>query len=137
MFLTDIACAIFWREGRVLLVRRAGHKARFPDCWDLVGGHVEPGESAEAAMIREAKEEIGLTPVRFGKVAEHREEDTIFHLFLVSEWQGGEPALLGDEHTAMQWITPDEAAALYDMGHPQWCSIFHGIREQSLLGDMC
>ena len=129
MFLTDIACAIFWREGCVLLVRRAGHKERFPDCWDLVGGHVEPGESAEAAMLREAKEEIGLTPLRFRKVAEHLEQDVVFHLFLVIEWQGGEPVLLGDEHTAMQWVTPDEAASLDDMGHPQWCAIFSKLQE--------
>jgi 8-oxo-dGTP pyrophosphatase MutT (NUDIX family) len=86
MFLTDIACAIFWREGPVLLVRRAGHKERFPDCWDLVGGHVEIGESPEAAMVREAKEEIGLTPLRFRKVAKHVEHGTTYHLFLVSEW---------------------------------------------------
>ncbi|MBB3464634.1 NUDIX domain-containing protein [Sinorhizobium sp. B11] len=134
--MTEIACAIFWREGRVLLVRRAGHKERFPDCWDLVGGHVEAGESPAAAMVREAKEEVGLTPSRFRKLAEQPEEDTIYHLFLVSEWQGGEPVLLGDEHTAAQWATPVQAEALDDLGHPQWCSIFHEIQEQSLAGDM-
>lgn len=80
-------------------------------------------------MLREAKEEIGLTPLQYRKVAEHPEQDTTFHLFLVSEWQGGEPVLLGDEHTAMQWVTPDEADALADMGHPQWCAIFREIQE--------
>ncbi len=134
--LTDIACAIFWREGRVLLVRRAGHKERFPDCWDLVGGHVETGEVPEAAMVREAKEEIGLTPLRFRKVAEQSEQGTTYHLFLVSEWQGGEPVLLGDEHTAMQWVTPGEAEALDDIGHPQWCLLFRMPPEQSPSGDM-
>jgi mutator protein MutT len=136
MSLTDIACAIFWREGRVLLVRRAGHKERFPDCWDLVGGRVEIGESPEAAMVREAKEEIGLTPLRFRKVAKHVEHGTTYHLFLASEWQGTDPILLGDEHTAMQWVTPGEAEALHDMGHPQWCSIFRELQGQSLSGDM-
>jgi len=87
-------------------------------------------------MVREAKEEVGLTPLRFRKVAEHLEQATAYHLFLVSEWQGEEPVLLGDEHTAMQWVTPGEAEALGDMGHPQWCSIFRELQEKSLLGDM-
>lgn len=87
-------------------------------------------------MMREAKEEIGLTPLRFRKVAEHLEQGTTYHLFLVSEWQGGDPILLGDEHTAMQWVTPGEAETLHDMGHPQWCSIFRELQERSPLGDI-
>jgi len=33
----------------------------FPNCWDLIGGHVEDGETPEQALIREYKEELGLT----------------------------------------------------------------------------
>ena len=33
----------------------------FPNCWDLIGGHVEEGETPEQALIREYKEELGLT----------------------------------------------------------------------------
>lgn len=32
----------------------------FPDHWDLIGGHVEPGETPEQALVREYKEELGL-----------------------------------------------------------------------------
>jgi len=32
----------------------------FPNHWDLIGGHVEEGESPEEALIREYKEELGL-----------------------------------------------------------------------------
>ena len=32
----------------------------FPNCWDLIGGHVEEGETPEQALIREYKEELGL-----------------------------------------------------------------------------
>ena len=41
--------------GRVLLTRREDF-----DVWCLPGGHVEPGESAEAAAVREVREETGL-----------------------------------------------------------------------------
>ncbi len=32
----------------------------FPDHWDLIGGHVEEGESPEEALVREVKEELDL-----------------------------------------------------------------------------
>jgi 8-oxo-dGTP diphosphatase len=32
----------------------------FPNHWDLIGGHVEEGETPEEALIREFKEELGL-----------------------------------------------------------------------------
>jgi len=32
----------------------------FPNHWDLIGGHVEDGETPEEALIREFKEELGL-----------------------------------------------------------------------------
>lgn len=32
----------------------------FPNHWDLIGGHVEEGETPEEALVREYKEELGL-----------------------------------------------------------------------------
>jgi ADP-ribose pyrophosphatase YjhB (NUDIX family) len=45
-------------HGRLLLIRR-GH-APHEGLWSLPGGRVEPGESAEAAVVREVHEETGL-----------------------------------------------------------------------------
>lgn len=44
--------------GRLLLVRRANEPGR--GLWSLPGGRVEPGESAEQALVREVREETGL-----------------------------------------------------------------------------
>ncbi len=47
--------------GRVLLQRRAWSKVSWPGLWDIsVAGHVDAGESALDAAIREASEELGL-----------------------------------------------------------------------------
>ena len=45
------------RRGWVLLQERDEHARIDPDCWGLVGGHVDPGEDVEAAAYRELTEE--------------------------------------------------------------------------------
>ncbi|MFT4181355.1 MAG: NUDIX domain-containing protein [Rhizobium sp.] len=128
--MTEIACAVFVKDGQVLLVKRAPHKAYYPNQWDLVGGHVEPGESVEAALVREAQEEVGLTPLRFQKLVEFSEPQagdglTVrYHVYAVTEWDGGEPRLLGDEHTAMRWVRASEVSTLEDIAHPQYARVF-------------
>lgn len=52
------ASAVLFNGDRVLLVERANGPAA--GRWSLPGGHVEPGESAEAAARREVCEETGL-----------------------------------------------------------------------------
>lgn len=44
-------------EGKILLVR----SPKWHDKWTMPGGHIEPGETIEKALLREAEEEIGLS----------------------------------------------------------------------------
>jgi 8-oxo-dGTP pyrophosphatase MutT (NUDIX family) len=46
-------------EGRVFVHRRGPDRTLFPGCWDLPGGHVEPGEAPLDALRREIEEETG------------------------------------------------------------------------------
>ena len=57
---TRIAVAALVRDGRVLLGHRHPARRWYPDCWDLVGGHVEPGEAPHQAIVRECREELGV-----------------------------------------------------------------------------
>ena len=53
-----VGAVVIDRAGRVLLVQRARPPAM--GTWTLPGGHVEPGESFESAVVREVREETGL-----------------------------------------------------------------------------
>lgn len=56
-----IAAAIIVHEGRVLMVRRRVSEGRLS--WQFPAGEIEPGESPQAAAVRETREETGLVVV--------------------------------------------------------------------------
>ena len=104
-----IVCAAFISDQKVLLVKRAEHRKWSAGRWDLVGGHVDRGEEAEDALIRECQEEVGLTPTFFTLLSTVYEPDdksktTPFYIYVVSEWSGGSGSLLGDEHSDLGWF---------------------------------
>lgn len=87
------AVALIDRDGRVLLAQRPEGKS-MAGLWEFPGGKIEPGETPEAALIRELTEELGidtwqscLAPLTF---ASHCYDD--FHLlmplFACRKWEG-------------------------------------------------
>lgn len=101
------AVALVDRDGRVLLAQRPEGRS-MAGLWEFPGGKLEPGESPEAALIRELHEELGidtwescLAPLSF---ASHAYDD--FHLlmplFACRKWDGvPQPR----EHAALRWAT--------------------------------
>ena len=47
-------------KNQVLLQKRSATKKLWPNCWDIIGGHVLVGEFGFQAAIREVQEEIGI-----------------------------------------------------------------------------
>ena len=97
-------------DGRVLLGLRVPTKKTWPNHWDTIGGRVEAGESLEAALIREVREEIGVTPTEFELIATVRERaperygDMLHHIYAVTQWSGGVPDNICDEHSELKWF---------------------------------
>jgi mutator protein MutT len=119
--------AILLSGGTLLLGRRAAHRS-YPDCWDIIGGHVEPGETIEQALVREAEEEIGVIPVDFARLTSLRAEGIELHIYRVDAWTGGSPVLLGDEHVELRWFTIDAACALPNLATAEYIRVFQELR---------
>lgn len=60
MMITEVVAALIWQGDRFLICQRPPHKARGL-LWEFVGGKVEPGETKPQALIRECREELGIT----------------------------------------------------------------------------
>ena len=119
--------ALFIRpDGKILLGLRAPSKKVWPEHWDTIGGHVEDGESLDGALIREAREEAGVTPTEFRLIATVRERqperygDALHHVYAVTSWQGGEPANVCDEHSELKWFSVGEVRALTNIVDPDY-----------------
>lgn len=102
--MTEVVAALIWEGGRFMICQRPAHKARGL-LWEFVGGKVEPGESKEQALVRECREELGIT-VAVGDVfteVTHVYPDLSVHLTLFDACIAeGKPQLL--EHRNLRWI---------------------------------
>ncbi len=106
--MTEVVAALIWDGDRFLACQRPAHKDRAL-LWEFVGGKVEPGETGPEALVRECREELGIT-VSPGEVfmdVTHSYPDLTIHLTLYhASIAAGSPRLL--EHHAMKWVTTTE-----------------------------
>ena len=108
----EVVAALIWDKGRFLACQRPMEKAR-GGLWEFVGGKVEPGETKRQALIRECREELGIT-VSVGEAfleLTHSYPDLTIHLTVFhASIAEGTPRLL--EHQAMRWVTAKEAETM-------------------------
>jgi 8-oxo-dGTP diphosphatase len=110
--LIRVAAAVIRDGSKFLLAQRPGGR-RQAGFWEFPGGKIEPGETAEEALSREIREELGVE-IRVGALLRrltHRYEDCLVELsFHEAEIVGGPPRPL--QVAALSWRRPDEMPAL-------------------------
>jgi 8-oxo-dGTP diphosphatase len=110
---TPIAVAALVRDGLVLMVHRHPTRRAYPDCWDLAGGHIDPGESPLRAVSRECREELGVyihDPLPIPITVSDPTLD--MHAFLVTRWEGEPVNAAPGEHDDLRWFRPRDLAGL-------------------------
>ncbi len=111
---TPVVCALIIKEGRVLVARRPLGK-RLAGYWEFPGGKIELGETAEDALRREIREELGcyIEKLYPGPVVPYRYEwgEIILHPFLCT-LSPSSPEPIAHEHTDMAWTLPEELSSV-------------------------
>jgi nucleoside triphosphatase len=105
------------QQGEILVARFTKRQGRYV----IPGGHIDYGETAAQALVRETQEEAGLTPTDFRLLMVHERicppcyKDGRHHLvyldFVVQDWEGT-LALDGEELYDGRWVSPADAMNL-------------------------
>ncbi|MEZ4685169.1 MAG: (deoxy)nucleoside triphosphate pyrophosphohydrolase [Bacteroidia bacterium] len=99
-----VCCAIIEQKGKILLAQRKSSQ-KFGDKWEFPGGKQEPGESAEACLLREIREELHISIT-----LKHRLPDFPLGLAgtlipFLCEIEAGSITLV--DHQAVEWVIPE------------------------------
>ncbi|NEQ40464.1 MAG: NUDIX domain-containing protein [Okeania sp. SIO3I5] len=109
--LPHVAIAILYREGKFLLQLRDDIPGiAHPGKWAFFGGHIESGETAEAAVKRELAEEISYTPEMVWEFCVYPDTNVIRHVFYAPLTVELKDLVLG-EGWDMGLLTPAEIKA--------------------------
>ena len=103
----EVVAAIIRKGGKVFATQR-GYGA-WKDWWEFPGGKMEPGETPEAALVREIREELDaeINVEKFLHTVEwdYPEFHLTMHCYICSLKTG---ALHLNEHEAARWLGADD-----------------------------
>ena len=109
--LVHVVAAVIFRDGRYLVTRRQ-KGVHLEGYWEFPGGKVDPGETDEAALVREIREELDAG-VEVGRLVlattHHYPERSVSLAFYECVLTGTPTPLLGQE---MRWVAPASLTSL-------------------------
>lgn len=111
-----VVAAVIERDGHVLLARRPAHK-HLALKWEFPGGKVDAGETPEAALVREIREELGgeIRIIRaLPRFLHTYDRTTIEMITFLCRLAPGSPEPHPHEHIAVAWVRTNELKS-YDL----------------------
>ena len=105
-----VTAGLVWKDGKLLITKRpeGSHLAGY---WEFPGGKQEPGESLEACLEREFREELGMEVKAVNPLLQidhdYGTKAITLHLFHCS-WLNGKPVPMGCDE--LRWVKPEELA---------------------------
>lgn len=120
---TIVTCAIIQSPRGILAVQRSASMS-LPFTWEFPGGKIEPGETEEACLIREIREELNIDITleqRLTPVEHHYDHISIILIPFLARYVGGTLKL--HEHQAFRWLKKEE------MGGMDWAAADVGVVE--------
>lgn len=104
----QVTAALLLKEGKILIARRPADDD-LANYWEFPGGKIEEGETPEACLIREMKEELNIevnVGSFFMESIFNYQQGTIQLLAYWTTWHSGELELM--VHSEVAWIDRDE-----------------------------
>ncbi len=126
-------------RGRIFVQRRSDSRALYPGCWDVVGGHAEPGEGVVEALRREIAEETGWRLQAVAEVVEildweaGGEAKREIDLLVTVQGDLEAPRLERGKHTAARWLAAAELPLLLERRDPDDVFIHDIVRRAFVL----
>lgn len=109
----EVVAAVIEHHGMFLACRRRPEKAAGGK-WEFPGGKIEPGETNEAAIVREIQEELGTA---IDVVSRLRTDDTtvgnnVIRLICLRAQLRGDVPTNSSDHDELRWVSPTDLSAL-------------------------
>ncbi|HLG61825.1 MAG TPA: NUDIX domain-containing protein [Ktedonosporobacter sp.] len=130
-----VGAVIIDPQGRAFVQKRSLDRQLFPGCWDIVGGHVEPGETLYQCLCREADEETGWQIANIIAVLEQfdwaagGQAKREFDLLVEVTGNLDEPRLEWSKHSEFRWISLDEIEILRENRTPDDTFIYDIVKK--------
>lgn len=131
-----VGAVVIDERGRAFAQKRSANRRLFPECWDLIGGHVEDGETLMQALQREIREETGWELKRLVRLVYafdwetetgDRRREFDFAVQVAGDLE--RPQLEWSKNSEFRWLGMHELELLKENRQPEESILFEVVRK--------